>query len=128
MAVAVRPVIPSGYVAPAPRTSLDDVRRGAGSARPPARRVGGRAELDVVLAGLTQVVAWTSSEGAWQENATFLLRTVDDVWHAVGFADPAATPLVERLRELPDFDSEALLRLIGESGRRMITLWTRAPA
>lgn len=127
MAVAVRPVIRSGCVAPAPRTSLDDLRRGAASARPPAQPAGPGAELDSVLARLTQVVAWTSSDGGWQENATFLLRTVDDVWHAVGFADPAATPLVERLHELPGFNSEALLCLIGESGRRMITLWARDP-
>jgi hypothetical protein len=83
------------------------------------------AEFAELFANLAEVAVWTSGEGAWQEHATFLLRTVDGCWRGVGFSEPAAAELVRWLRQLPGFDADLLLELLGERQRRIVPLWRR---
>ena len=103
-------------VVPAPRVPPDQ-------AHPAPARVAGRAgqarravladfvELSEFPANLAEVAVWTNMAGAWREHATFLLRSIDGRWHAIGFSEPAATELVERFAELPGFDIDLPVRL-----------------
>ncbi|HEY1969486.1 MAG TPA: hypothetical protein VGH89_16150 [Pseudonocardia sp.] len=118
-------------VIPAPRVPPDQ-------AHPAAARVAGRAgparrgvlaefvDLSQFPANLAEVAVWTNMAGAWREHATFLLRSTDGRWQAIGFSEPAATELVERFAELPGFDTDLLRDVIAERGQRAVTLW-RAP-
>lgn len=81
-------------------------------------------DLDAIFDELVEVAVWTSSDGDWQEHATFLLHTLDGGWHAVGFGDPVAGELTARLRTLPGCDTSILLDLIGERTRRIVPLWS----
>jgi hypothetical protein len=65
-------------------------------------------ELDGFAAHLTEVAVWTNMAGAWSEHGTFLLRSIDGRWHAIGFSEPAATELLEHLTGLPGFDTDPL--------------------
>jgi hypothetical protein len=85
-------------------------------------------EFGELFADLAEVAVWTSGDGAWQEHATFLLRSVDGRWRGVGFSEPAAAPLVRWLRELPGFDADLLLELLGQHERRIVTVWRRPVA
>ena len=82
-------------------------------------------DLHDFFSRLTEVAAWTSDDGAWQEHATFLLRTSDNQWHAVGFAEPAAAELMLYLGQLPGFNTGLLREVIGKPVRQMVTLWRR---
>jgi hypothetical protein len=83
-------------------------------------------ELSEFPANLAEVAVWTNMAGAWREHATFLLRSIDGRWHAIGFSEPAATELVERFAELPGFDIDLLQDAIAERSQCVVTLW-RAP-
>jgi len=83
------------------------------------------ADLDQVVADLTQVVVRTCGHGAWQENAYFLLSTEGGHNYRVGFGDPVATELVQRLHALPTFDSDLLFDLIGRHAEELIVVWKR---
>ena len=86
------------------------IPRPRGSARPsyPDDEI----DLDKIWPELAEVAVWTSSEGEWQEHASFLLGTHSGHWHMVSFADPASEGLAPRLRSLPGFDADLLLELI----------------
>ena len=83
------------------------------------------ADLDQVVAGLTQVVVRTCCHGAWQENAYFVLSTEGGRTYRVGFGDPVATELVRRLHALPTFDSDLLFDLIGRHAEERVVVWQR---
>jgi hypothetical protein len=83
-------------------------------------------ELSEFPTNLAEVAVWTNMAGPWDEHGTFLARTTDGRWHAIGFSEPAATELVERLTELPDCDIELLRDSIADRSQRVVTLW-RAP-
>lgn len=83
------------------------------------------AELEQVCRNLVEVAVWTSQDGCWQEHASFLLCTSEGQWHAVGFSEPAACGLITRLRELPGFDADLLLDLIGSHTARLSVLWKK---
>ncbi|HEY1969344.1 MAG TPA: hypothetical protein VGH89_15440 [Pseudonocardia sp.] len=104
---------------PPPRAPLfDSLRRLV-----PRSPSGDLTELDRLFDNLVEVAVWTSRDGGWQEHASFLLATADGRWHAIGFGDPIATELTQRLRSLPGCDTDLLLDLIGERTRRIVTLW-----
>lgn len=88
--------------------------------------VAGYADFGAFLASLAEVAVWTSGDGAWQEHATFLLRSVGGRWCGIGFGEPDAAELVRWLCELPGFDVGLLLELIGQQERRIVTLWRRS--
>jgi len=118
-------------VTPRPRAPLDETPRPVlGVRRGRARNKAHPEHLNTsqLFAELTEVAAWTSSEGAWQEHATFLLRTGDGRWHDIGFSDPAATELVDWLLQRPGFDVRLLRDLISEPNRRIVTLWQTSPS
>jgi hypothetical protein len=83
-------------------------------------------ELNEFPAHLSEVGVWTNMAGAWPEHGTFLLRSTDGRWHAIGFSEPAATELFERLTELPGVDIDLLRKSIAEHSQRIVTVW-RAP-
>jgi hypothetical protein len=125
--------VPPAAVVPAPRVPIDQ-------AHPAPPRTAGRAgqarrgavladfiELSEFPTNLAEVAVWTNMAGAWQEHATFLVHSTDGRWHAIGFSEPAATELVERLAELPGFDNDLLRDSIAERSQRVVTLW-RAPS
>jgi hypothetical protein len=108
-------------VVPPPRSPLcDSLRRLL-----PKIDTSPRADLERVYQDLVEVAAWTSRDGCWQEHASFLLCTSDGHWHAVGFSEPAACGLITRLRELPGFDADLLLDLIGSQSARLSVLWKK---
>jgi hypothetical protein len=106
---------------PRPRTPLSDSLRrllpGSG-ARPCL-------DLNQVIPDLVEVAVWTSRDGCWQEHASFLLGTSDGRWHMLGFSEPAVSELISRLRELPGFDTDLLLDLIGSRTERLVPLWQK---
>ncbi|WP_028933383.1 hypothetical protein [Pseudonocardia spinosispora] len=114
-------------VVPKPRSPLcDSLRRLL-----PKADTSPNAHLERVCQDLVEVAAWTSQDGCWQEHASFLLCTSDGRWHEVGFSEPAACGLITRLRELPGFDADLLLDLIGSQSARLSVLWKKpspAPA
>ena len=113
-------------LAPLPRVAPDDTRRAESSGGWCGAEMAwgfGQVQVEELLPTLVEVAAWTSGEGAWQEHATFLLRTGDGALHHVAFNEPDATKLVSWLRTRPGFDSGLLLELLGETARRIIPLW-----
>jgi hypothetical protein len=111
-----------GGLVPRPRAPLADTLRRVICRPTPASTV----DLDQVLAHLTEVAAVTSRDGSWQEHASFLLSTEDGQRHLVGFSEPSAGALITRLRELPGFDTDLLLDLIGSRTQRLTVLWRAA--
>jgi hypothetical protein len=122
---AARPVSPGDLsgVIPRPRGPSADSRRPAPPepGHPPRVDV----DLDQLVSELTQVVVRTCRHGAWQENAYFLLSTEGGHCYRVGFGDPVATELVQRLHALPTFDSDLLFDLIGRHAEELIVVWKR---
>lgn len=78
-----------------------------------------------VPADLVEVAVRTSSDGHFQEHASFLLAAADGDWHVVDFADPEAGAVVEHLLSLPGFDRERLAELVLSRDARIIRLWRR---
>jgi hypothetical protein len=87
----------------------------------------GAGGVERLIAELVEVAVWTSQDGEWQEHATLLLGTGDGHWDAVGFSEPAAAVLIPKLCELPGFNVDLLLELIGSRERRVVALWRRIP-
>jgi hypothetical protein len=85
-------------------------------------------DLDHVVSELTRVVVRTCCHGAWQENAYFLLSTQGGHTYRVGFGDPVATDLVQRLYALPAFDSDRLFGLLGRHVEELVVVWERPSA
>lgn len=110
---------------PSPRPPLDATLAPAPGSRRRERRPADAVDRSGFDDELNEVAVWTASDGAWQEHATFLLRTTDGTWRAVGFAEPAATELVGWLRQLPGFDATLLWEVIGQPVRRIVSLWHR---
>lgn len=81
-----------------------------------------------VPADLVEVAVRTSSDGHFQEHASFLLAAADGDWHVVDFADPEAGAVVEHLLSLPGFDRERLAELVLSRDARIIRLWRRTAA
>jgi len=80
-------------------------------------------DLSEFPAQLTEVVVWTNMAGAWAEHGSFLVRGTDGCWHAIGFSEPAATELLERLTELPGFDIDLLRNSVTGRSQRVVTVW-----
>jgi hypothetical protein len=115
-----------GPVFRAPELPLNAVLRSAARGRDRETTVvAGYAEFGAFYADLAEVAVWTSGYGAWQEHATFLLRSVGGRWCGIGFSEPDAAELVRWLCELPGFDVGLLLELIGQHERCIVTLWRR---
>ena len=109
---------------PAPRHPVADAPRRSSPHSGDAAAAGG---VERLVAELLEVAVWTSQDGAWQEHATLLLGTGDGHWEAVGFSEPAAAVLIPKLCELPGFNVDLLLELIGSRERRVVSLWHRVP-
>jgi len=69
----------------------------------------------------------TCAHGSWQENACFLLGSASGRWQVIPFSHPVVCELIGRLRELPSFDENQLLDLIGSKQTEIVVLW-RDPA
>jgi hypothetical protein len=80
-------------------------------------------DLDGAFADLAQVAVRTSAHGSWQENACFLLGSASGSWRIVPFSHPAAGHLTARLRQLPGFDDDRLLDVIGSRESEIVILW-----
>ena len=65
----------------------------------------------------------TCAHGSWQENACFLLGSASGRWQVIPFSHPVVCELIGRLRELPSFDENQLLDLIGSKETEIVVLW-----
>jgi hypothetical protein len=108
---------------PAPRHPVADAPRWSAPCSGGAAGGG----VDRLIAELVEVAVWTSQDGEWQEHATLLRGTAVGHWDAVGFSEPAAAVLIPKLCELPGFNVDLLLELIGSRERRVVALWRRIP-
>lgn len=80
-------------------------------------------DLDEVFATLAEVAVRTSEHGSWQEHACFLLGSASSQWQVIPFSHPVVCDLVARLRQLPGFDDDRLLDLIGSRDTGITVLW-----
>jgi hypothetical protein len=104
---------------PRPRAPLSEsIRRILPRAEPPAD-----IDIDEACADLAEVAVRTCADGSWQEHACFLLGTASGHWQVVPFSHPAVCELLGRLRQLPGFDDNTLLGVIGSKQSEIVVLW-----
>ncbi|WP_028932508.1 hypothetical protein [Pseudonocardia spinosispora] len=80
-------------------------------------------DIDEACFDLAEVAVRTCSDGSWQEHACFLLGSASGRWQVVPFSHPVVCELLGRLRELPGFDDNALLDVIGSKQAEIVVLW-----
>jgi hypothetical protein len=83
--------------------------------------------LDEAFVDLAEVAVRTFADGSWQEHACFLLGSASGRWQVIPFSHPVVCDLIGRLRQLPGYDDNQLLDLIGSRQTEIVVLW-RDPA